>query len=157
MRIEYGEPGERTRLLDPQSTSLAQPSQGNRQGAQYSQENDKRDEQSALANILHQNAKDVIDVTSQEAIIIEPNEYNDRTRHYSLRLKGLSISGKAGSYRLGLPNGITAPQMVLAAPPISPAEIQMITHLAEKASKAMREVRIQHREDLVVSFGVPVP
>lgn len=48
---------------------------------------------------------------------------------FSLRLKGLSISGKAGSYRLGLPNGITAPQMVLAAPPISPAEIQMVSKL----------------------------
>ena len=32
-----------------------------------------------------------------------------------------------------------------------------ICNASEKFTKAMRDVRIQHREDLVVSFGVPVP
>lgn len=56
-----------------------------RSGSQYTQENDKKDEQSALAQILNQNAREVIDVTSNENII-ESHEYHDRARQYRYTL-----------------------------------------------------------------------
>ncbi|KAK7097066.1 ragulator complex protein LAMTOR1-like [Littorina saxatilis] len=154
----FPDPDERTRLLDPNHGNAAPPSHNNRSGQQYTQESEKGDEQSAMARILHQNARDVIDVASNETTI-EQHEYHDRARQYNTRLKMvLANSGKQGTYKIAIPNGITAPQSVLAAPPVSPAEIQLICNASEKFSKAMRDgVRIQHREDLVVSFGVPVP
>ena len=39
----------------------------------------------------------------------------------------MANSGKQGSFKMVFPNGITAPQPVLAAPPISPAEIQLVS------------------------------
>ena len=49
---------------------------------------------------------------------------------HSTRLKMvLQSSGKPGIRSLSFPNGITAPQTVLAAPPISPAEIQLVSSL----------------------------
>ena len=53
----------------------------NRTGQQHTQENEKGDEQSAMARILHQNARDVIDVASNETPI-EQHEYHDRARQY---------------------------------------------------------------------------
>ena len=47
---------------------------------------------------------------------------------YSTRLKMvMANSGKQNSFKMAFPNGITAPQPVLAAPPISPAEIQLVS------------------------------
>ncbi|KAL8616813.1 hypothetical protein ACOMHN_017850 [Nucella lapillus] len=153
----FPEPGERTRLLDPTLGSTSIQSHGHHEDHQYRQENEKGDEQSVMARILHQNARDVIDVASADSTI-EQHEYHDRARQYNTRLKMLlSSSGKRGACRLSLPGNVTSPQSVLAAPPVSPSEIQLISNSTEKMSKAMRDVRIQHREDLVVSFGVPVP
>ncbi|XP_076468471.1 ragulator complex protein LAMTOR1-like [Babylonia areolata] len=150
------EPHERSPLLDP-NPNVAAPIPGTQPGQAYTQEREKGDEQSAMARILTQNAQAVIDVASNETLI-EQHEYHDRARQYSSRLKMLlANSGKQGMYKLALPNGITTPQSVLAAPPVSPAEIQLICNASEKFSKAVRDVRVQHREDLVVSFGVPVP
>ncbi|XP_076447115.1 ragulator complex protein LAMTOR1-like [Babylonia areolata] len=150
----YPEPDERTRLLDPTLGDASAPSLRNPEDQPFSQDHDKGDEQSVMARILHQNAREVIDVASSDNTI-EQHEYHDRARQYNTRLK-LAMA-KRGSFRLTLPPGVTSPQSVLAAPPVSPAEIHLICNAAEKMSKAMRDVRIQHREDLVVSFGVPVP
>ena len=50
-------------------------------GPQYTQEPEKGDEQSAMAHILHQNQRQVIDVASNETPL-EQNEYHDRARQY---------------------------------------------------------------------------
>lgn len=116
----------------------------------------KRDEQSALSRILHKTASDTVDVSATEGRGIEQHEFHDKARQYSNRVNMvLASSGSKRQLKVSLPNGVTAPQIVLASQPISLADIELITTAALKASQAMKEVRVEHKEDLVVPFNVP--
>ncbi|CAL1545284.1 unnamed protein product [Lymnaea stagnalis] len=147
-------PNERTPLLYPQPGE--QQNQGGRSGPIYSQQNQTGDEQSEFTRILRQTAINVIDVTSTESHNIEQGDMQDRATQYSNRLNMvLQGSGKSRVYRPNLPTGITSPQMTLAAAPISISDVQLITSVSEKLANAAREIKIQHKESLVVTFGVP--
>uniref|UniRef100_A0A0B6Z577 Ragulator complex protein LAMTOR1 n=1 Tax=Arion vulgaris TaxID=1028688 RepID=A0A0B6Z577_9EUPU len=146
---------ERTPLLDPNHSDNTQQIQGVRTGQPYSQQSQK-DEQSEFSRILRQTAINVIDVTSTESQNLEQGEMQDRATQYSNRLNMvLSGSGKSHVYRPNLPTGITSPQMTLSAPPLTLSDIQMITSISEKLASAVKEIRIQHKESLVVAFAVP--
>ncbi|XP_041358004.1 ragulator complex protein LAMTOR1-like [Gigantopelta aegis] len=148
-------PNERTPLLDPARTDHIQPVPGHTHGSPYEQPGKKGDDQSALNRSLHQMARDVVDVTSDSQPLEQP-EYHDRARQYSNRLNMvLSGSGRSRIHRPSLPNGTTVPHQVLSAPPVSLTDVQLITSVTEKVAKAMKDVKVQHREDLVVPFGVP--
>lgn len=152
------EPDENTRLLsDPVSNSVPRTVVGDNYSSSQTHQNQQRgDEQSALAKILHKTARNVIDVATIDAQTVEQHEYHDRARQYSNRLTMVfSGPGRSKNYRPSLPNGVSAPQIVLSSQPISLSDIQMITTAAEKASKAYKEVKVHHKEDLVVPFGVP--
>lgn len=112
------------------------------------------DEPSALEKILHKTVRKIIDVSPGETV--EQQEYNDRAHQYGIKINMiLSGSSKIRTSRPPLPNGMAAPQIVLSSAPVSLADIQLITLSAEKASQAVGKVRVQHKEDLVVPFGVP--
>ena len=55
---------------------------GRHSSQEYPREAEKGDEQSVMARILHENARDVIDVASNETTPIEQHEYHDRARQY---------------------------------------------------------------------------
>lgn len=114
----------------------------------------KGDEQSALNRILHQTASDVIDVSAIDSHAMEQQEYMDRARQYSSRVSMAQVGHK---FRVGqtLPAGVAAPHTVLSAPPVSQADIHLITSATEQLSKTLKEVKVKHKEDLVVPFGVP--
>ncbi|XP_076070110.1 ragulator complex protein LAMTOR1-like isoform X1 [Mytilus galloprovincialis] len=114
----------------------------------------KGDEHSALERILQKTARDVIDVTN-ESNLVEQTEYQERTRQYSNRVNMVVGGSSRLKQKPNLPNCVTAPQSVLASKPISLHDIQLITNATEKASRCIKEIKVQHKENLVVPFGVP--
>ncbi|CAH1777414.1 unnamed protein product [Owenia fusiformis] len=156
-----GEPSSTTRLLgDPVSNntpgSAPSDSYGTYGRAQTVQPQvQHNDEQSALSRILNQTANNVIDVAAMDSHAIEQHEYMDRARQYGARVANICNNSQKLRHGPRLPNGIAAPHVVLAARPVSQQDIQLITNAAELASKTLPEVKVKHKEDLVVHFGVP--
>lgn len=145
---------ERTPLLDPGQADHISQIQGSRSGPNYSQPNPKGDEQSEFNRILRQTAINVIDVTLTESQNLEAGELQDRATQYSNRLNMLlSGSGKTRSFKPCLPTAVTSPTMVMAGPPPCLADLTLITDLSDKLSMAARDIKIQHKENLVVTWG----
>ncbi|ELU12803.1 hypothetical protein CAPTEDRAFT_164003 [Capitella teleta] len=144
------QPDERTQLLsDPAREGSSIPD------GRYEAPQEKGDEQSALNQILQQTARDVIDVAALESQTLEQNEYVDRARLYSNRLAVACANSPRHHGQPHLPVGVAAPQMALAAQPITLADIQLITSASQLCSKTVKEIKVRHKEDLVVPFGVP--
>lgn len=116
-------------------------------------ENRHHNEQSALDKILQRTARNVIDV-SVESNLVEQTEYQERARQYSNRIN-MVVGSSRLRQKTNLPNSLIAPQSVLAGKPISLNDVQLITNAAEKAAKCIKEIKVQHKENLVVPFGVP--
>ncbi|KAH9489038.1 Ragulator complex protein lamtor1 [Bulinus truncatus] len=150
-------PTERSPLLYPTTgDNGGHANQGVRPAPSYPPQNPKGDEQSEFTRIIRQTAINVIDVTSPESQNMEQGEMQDRATQYSNRLNMiLTASGKSRVFRPNLPIGVTSPQMTLSAAPVSLSDVQLITSVSEKLASAAKDIRIQHKENLVVTFGVP--
>ncbi|KAK3607717.1 hypothetical protein CHS0354_016743 [Potamilus streckersoni] len=150
-----GIPDERTRLLGSTVRNIQTPPvNGESLSSPVPTGAPPKDEQSALTRILTKTARNVIDVATIEGQGVEQHEYYERARHYSQKVSVI-LANKNKSLKPLLPNGVLAPQIILAAQPISLADIELISNAAVKAAKAMKDVKVQHKEDLVVAFGVP--
>lgn len=115
----------------------------------------KGDEQSALNRILQETASSVIDVGALDAQPMDQHEYLDRSKHYSTRLSAWCSSTSRHRGLGPLPAGVAAPLGVLSSQPVTLADVQLITNAAQKVSRSLRDVKVKHKEDLVVPFGVP--
>lgn len=121
-----------------------------------SSQHKKGDEQSALSKILQDTASNVIDVAGVEGRGIEQHEYHDKARQYSNRVNMvLSSTGRGKKYRTQLPPGAPSVMTELSGPPISVADIELIKTAALAAALAVKGIAVDHKEDLVVPFGVP--
>ena len=165
---ELGEAGERTRLLPDSDRATVghgvpdglHSEHGGAMAGPFSQSVPKAtDEQSALSRILHNTATDIIDISTIENTPgIEQQDYVERAAHYNKRLGAVGgrIVAKHAVRRVGGGGelGVAQVERILASEPISHTDLALITEIAMRMDRAVKEMEVENTEELVVPFGV---
>uniref|UniRef100_T1JL32 Ragulator complex protein LAMTOR1 n=1 Tax=Strigamia maritima TaxID=126957 RepID=T1JL32_STRMM len=151
-----GNPNERTSLLSnvqdfPSGNHFDEHSDSGRSTLP----NQKCDEQSALNRILQETATNIIDVTAIDSHNLEQHEYMDRAQHYNRKLTSASVNSIYNQKAPCLLIDVPGPERILTADLTTMADLQMIIHAADKAAKAMGDVKVDQKDDLVVHYGIP--
>ncbi|XP_068232804.1 ragulator complex protein LAMTOR1 [Palaemon carinicauda] len=154
-----GEVNERTHLLsDPVSNNYQVNASSSDYGNHYSSSvTQKSDEQSALNRILQLTTSNFIDVGALECHSLEQHEYIERVRLYNQRIHSLSASKNGTKKRLELQLlcDVPAAERILSTQPITSADLSLMVTSSQKIVTALSQIKVDHKEDLVVPFGIP--
>jgi len=119
-----------------------------------------RDELSALNVILQDTATEIIDIASIEHVQgVEQADYVEKAALYGKRMaqvgNQLVCRHKTDTASMVEVGGtVTALEGVMAGPPIQQTHLALITDVAAMMERAVAELEVDHREELVVPFGV---
>nr|XP_053654587.1 ragulator complex protein LAMTOR1-like isoform X2 [Cherax quadricarinatus] len=153
-----GEVSERTRLIDPVSNVYQTNASSSEYGNHYSSSATKKsDEQTALNRILQQTASNIIDVGALECHTLEQHEYIERVRTYNQRLNMVppqKIPNRVHP-EAQLLCDVPAVERILSAQPILLADFNLMISSTQKVVAALSHIKVDHKEDLVVPFGIP--
>ncbi|XP_037807142.1 uncharacterized protein LOC119600735 [Lucilia sericata] len=151
------EPSERTHLLaDPVNNSPAlRRTNSDNISNDYAHSLPKKDDQNALCRLVQNTAINMIDVGAMDSHNLEHQECDDRIKLYSQRLQQQwsNVQHPSKMYT-GILKDISNPERYLATPVLFDDIIQ-INNAIEQFHIALQEVKIEHKESIVVSFRIP--
>ncbi|XP_009693076.1 PREDICTED: ragulator complex protein LAMTOR1, partial [Cariama cristata] len=124
----------------------------------------RTDEQAMLSSILAKTAINIIDVSAADSQGMGQHEYMDRARQYSTRLAMLSNNLTHWKKLPLLPSLTNQPHQVLASDPVPFADLQQVGSWEWPQVplggwvcllRALSQIRVDAKEELVVQFGIP--
>lgn len=119
----------------------------------------QKNESNALNRIVQDFATNIIDVAAMDAHNLEPQELNDRIRMYSHKLSQQwgNLQEDSTCVTNGLLKDIPSSEAerLLSAIPILDADLHLIRNFTQKSYVALNDIKVKHKEDLVVPFCIP--